>query len=123
MNNLKERNIILVILFTIITFGIYGIYMYFVFNSEVQRQAEVENVQTKPRGPVMALLFAIITFGIYGVMYQYFIAKALKEIGDKHNYNTVDPILVVILTLFVGVGPYINIYSGSQLAKKIEVNV
>lgn len=122
MNQLQERNIVVVILLTILTCGIYGIYIFFVFNSEVQRQAQIEGVQTQPRGPGMALLLTIITCGIYGIVYQYFIAKALNEIGKKYNYDTMEPALVVVFTIFVGIGSYFNIYSGSELSKRIGLD-
>lgn len=117
MNYLKQRNLILVIILAIVTCGIYGLYLYFQFNSEVNKQAIADGVQTIPRTPLIAFLLSIITCGIYGIVYQYFVAKSLQEIGRKRNYEAVDPILVIILTIFVGVGGFLNIYSGSKIAE------
>lgn len=124
MNYFKERNMVAVVLLYIFTFGIYPIYLFFVFNSEVNRQAIMEGVQTQPRTPLVAFLLSIITCGIYGIVYQYFVAKSIQEIGRKRGYESMDPTLVVILTIFFGIGALVNVYSASEISKmdKLQAN-
>lgn len=124
MNYFKERNMVAVVLLYIFTFGIYPLYLFFVFNSEVNRAAIYEGVQTQPRTPLVAFLLSIITCGIYGIIYQYFVAKSIQEIGRKRGYESMDPTLVVILTLFFGIGALVNVYSASEISKmdKFQTN-
>lgn len=125
MNYFKERNMITVVLLYIFTFGVYPLYLFFVFSNEVSKAAIYEGVRTQPRTPLVAFLLSLITFGIYGIVYQYFIAKSLQEIGRKHNYETMDPTLVVILTIFFGIGVLVNVYSASEISKmdNLQTNV
>lgn len=116
-SEITQRNIIFVILLTYLTLGIYGIYLYFAFNSELRRESIRENLVTEMKGPWLALFLALITFGIYGVYYIYKQAVVLDELGRKYNYKTFDPILILILVLFFGFGFILNIYSGSKIAE------
>ena len=59
---MKKRNIVLAIIFTIITLGIYGIY-WFVCLTNDSNQMSVEEA-TASGG--MAILFIVITLGMYG---------------------------------------------------------
>lgn len=106
-----------VVILYIFTFVIYPLYLFTVFNSKVSNAAIYEGVRTQPRTPFVAFLLSLITFGIYGIVYQYFIAKSLQEIGIKRNYETMDPTLVVILTIFFVIGTLVNVYSASEISK------
>lgn len=117
MNYLKERNMVMVVLLSIVTCGIYSLYIFFALNGEVNKQAIYDGVQTQPRTPIAAILLSIVTCGIYAIVYQYFVAKSLQEIGRKRGYETMDPTLVIVLTLLVGIGFYINVYSASEISK------
>ena len=64
---MKKRNIALAIVFTIITFGIYGIYWFVCLTNDSNRMNSAE--ATASGG--MAVLFTIITFGIYSFYCAY----------------------------------------------------
>lgn len=70
----------------------------------------------------MAFLLSLITCGIYSYFYVYYVSKSLNEMGMKRGYDAMDPTLVLVLTFFFGVGLYINIYSGSEISKRIAYN-
>lgn len=117
MTNLKERNILLVILFSIISFGIYFIYLFFALSSEIKNESERLNIPTKIIHPFLAFLLALVTFGIYGIYYIFKVSTAVKEIGMKNNVSTTEPIIVLILNLFFGIGYFIVSYDASKCAK------
>ena len=73
---MKKRNIALAIVFTIITFGIYGIYWFVSLANDSNRMNSAE--ATASGG--MAVLFTIITFGIYSFYWAY---KLGKKVGDS----------------------------------------
>jgi len=64
---MKERNVLLSIIFTFITFGIYWIYWLIVLTSEVNEQ---QTSDYKTSGG-MAFLFSLITLGIYGIYWAF----------------------------------------------------
>jgi len=64
---MKERNVLLAIIFSIITGGIYWIYWMIMLTSEVNSQRTSDY---KTSGG-MALLFSIITLGIYGIYWAF----------------------------------------------------
>lgn len=83
---IKKRNIALAILFTIITFGIYGIYWFVCLTND----SNTINPEEKTAGGGMAILFSIITAGIYLYYWAYKLGKKIKESG----------VLYLILYLF-----------------------
>ncbi len=117
MTNLRERNIVLIIILSIATCGLYNIYLYFALGSEIRNEGIKygENIAD----PFVAFLLAIVTCGIYGVYYIYKQAATLKKIGDVNGVNVIDPILPLILSLLFGIGIWINSYSASELAKRV----
>ena len=63
----KQRNIALCVIFSIITFGIYGIYWFICLTNDANELAPEE--ATASGG--MAILFTIITCGIYSIYWVY----------------------------------------------------
>lgn len=117
---IKERSIILVILFSIITFGIYSFVLYFIFGSELKAESDRQNTGVSLVDPFIAFLLSIVTCGFYGIYYIYMQASALERLGRKFGVMTIEPIVLIIFTLFFGVGFYINVYSGSKISVAID---
>ena len=76
-----ERNIALVIIFSIITFGIYGIWYVVCF------QNDIKDKTGEGFGGIGTILISIITFGLYGIYWNYATGKRLVKAGvtDKDN--------------------------------------
>ena len=64
---IRHRSIILAIIFTIITFGIYGIYWMIRINDEINQLAN----EPEATSGGLVFLFTLITFGIYGIYWLY----------------------------------------------------
>ena len=92
----KERNVVVCILLTIITCGIYGI-IWFVSLTD---DARTVSGDTRLSGG-KALLFTLITCGIYSFVWAYQMGKALSQArvrtGRPANDNSV---LYLVLTIF-----------------------
>ena len=94
---MKERNIALSILFTIITCGIYGLYWMVVLTDEVKTQAK----DTRLASGGTALLFTIVTCGIYGLYWSYQMGKLMKTAKENNNLGSEDnSILFLVLDFF-----------------------
>lgn len=83
---MKKRNIALAVLFSIITFGIYGIYWYCCLTNDSNKI----NPKEATASAGLAVLFNIITFSIYSIYWSYKMAKKLDE----------NVLLYVLLSLF-----------------------
>jgi hypothetical protein len=90
----KDRSIGLAILFSIITFGIYGLYWLYELNEGL---AELTDDMDHTSGGLV-VLFSIITFGIYGIYWCY---KAGKKVDYmKGTPNGDSSIIYLLLSIF-----------------------
>lgn len=119
---LNERNILVVILLVWVTCGIYGFVLFFIFGEELRRETMNKNVGFELMSPIGAFFLSIITCGIYGLYYVYKQAEALQKIGARRNVSTVEPIVVLLLAIFFGIGLYFNVYSGSEIKKTYNMH-
>lgn len=85
-SHMKRRNIVLAVIFSVITLGIYAIYWYICLTNDSNRM----NPQEKTASGELAFLFSVLTLGIYNIYWSY---KLAKKVGDSE-------ILYLILSLF-----------------------
>ncbi len=117
---IKERNIFAVILLSMFTFGIYPLYLWFAFGSELRAESEQQRTPTQLTSVGVAFLLTLITFGIYGIYYIYQQAKVVKELGDSYGVVVLDPVVICIFTIFIGIGSYLNVYYATQVSQAIS---
>jgi len=86
---MKKRSIFLMIVFTIITGGIYMLYWYIAFQVELKRQTN------EGFGGLGHFLMLICTFGIYAIYWQYAAGKRLAKQGAS------DMSLIYLIFCFV----------------------
>lgn len=105
---MKKRSILGMILLTIVTLGIYGLYWYISFQSELKQKTN------EGFGGFMHFVMTIITFGIYGLYWQYAAGKRLAKLGASDN-----AVLYLVLSFFlIGViNPLIMQSQANKLAK------
>ena len=93
---IKERNIVVAILLSIVTCGIYGIYWFIVMTDDVSKANEDPDFSG-----VKAFVFTLITCGIYGIYWNYKVGKEMYEANQKHGINASDnSMLYLILSIF-----------------------
>lgn len=92
----REKNIALCIVFTIITFGIYGLYWIVCITND---SLELSSERGTTGGWVV--LFSIITFGLYTLYWAYKMGERIDVIRQKHGLhsNSTNGILYLILCL------------------------
>ena len=93
----KERNIVLCILFTIITCGLYGIYWMICLNDEINLLSNEE----RPTSGVMVLVFSIITCGIYMLYWYYKMGSAVDRIKGSDGNRGLLYLLLAIFQLHI----------------------
>lgn len=102
---MKKRNIALIIVFSIITFGIYGLYWFVKLTNDTNTM----NPKAATTSGGKALLFTIITFGIYGYYWSY---KLGEKVGDSG-------VLYLIVSI-LGFGFIMNLVAQSKVNAYID---
>lgn len=88
---MKRRSVPLAILFSIITFGLYGIYWYICITNDTNTLAK-----SKTAGGVMALIFTLITCGLYSFYWAYMTGVKDGEISGNSSRG----VLYLVLSIF-----------------------
>lgn len=82
-----ERNIALIIVFSIISFGIYGIWYFIKFYNDLKDKSG------EGFGGVGTFFVCLLTFGIYAIYLSYATGKRLHKVGvtpdDKSTLNLI----------------------------------
>lgn len=96
---MKERNIALCIIFSIITCGIYELYWYVCLTDETNIAADEQGTSG-----VMALILTLITCGIYGFFWAYRCGEKLDKAKTARGQAASNGgILYLILYIFGGI--------------------
>lgn len=102
---IKERNIALCIIFSIITCGIYAIYWFICLTNEVNEAAGVEGTSGG-----MAFLLTLITCGIYGFYWAYKqgekIEKAKSDRGMGNGSGSLSVVYLLLSIFGLGIVAY-----------------
>ena len=94
---IKERNIVVCILLSLLTCGLYVIYWYITLTDDASRA----NDDPEFTG-AKAFLFTLITCGIYAIYWNYKIGKEMYEANQKHGITSAsdNSISYLILSIF-----------------------
>ena len=102
MNKIQERNIVVSIILSIVTCGIYGLYWFVCLTNDVNTVSEEQRTSGG-----MALIFTIITCGIYGLYWAYKCGEKIDIAKQKRGIPTSNSgVLYLILFIFGGVISY-----------------
>lgn len=94
---MKKRDIVVAILLTIVTCGIYGLYWMACINDDANQLAEYNG-----RGGAVVVLLSIITCGIYAIYWNYQMGKRCYEIQIKNGQNGSDNSILYLILALVG---------------------
>ncbi len=104
-----DRKFIVILLLSVITFGIYGLYLY----HKMAQEANIVDAPGKRVGGLAALIFfSIITFGIYSLYWNYRICEKFGSVvrtltGQQPRITGGGWLLWSILGAFIIVGPLV----------------
>ena len=96
---IKERNIVVSIILSLVTCGIYGIYWFIVMTNDVSQNSE----EYKTSG-AMAFVLTLVTCGIYGFYWYYKMGKAISQIGETKGIAISDNSIIYIVLGLFGLG-------------------
>ncbi len=93
----QERNIVLAIIFSLITCGIYGIYWFIVLSDEAKEYSGDQEMMSG----VVAFLLTLVTCGIFGIYWFYKLGKTMYTAQQNNGLPATDnSILYLVLELF-----------------------
>ncbi len=99
MSPIKERNIAVCVILTIVTCGIYGI-VWFVLMTDDMRYASGD--QTLSGG--MAFVLTLVTCGIYGIYWAYKMGKASAMAKANRGMPAEDNSVLYLILQLLGLG-------------------
>lgn len=103
---MTKRNPVLVILFSIITCGIYELYWLVVTTNDVQHT--LKNPDGSCRSGGMVILFTIITCGIYSFYWWFKMGKKIAQIQQEKGLTVSDNSAVYLILSIFAIGGIIN---------------
>ena len=95
---IKDKNILVCILLSFVTCGIYGI-IWFINMTDDAAQASGENMSGG-----MAFLLTIVTCGIYGFYWAYKMGKMMEKAGQNKAINISDNSVLYLVLSICGLG-------------------
>lgn len=107
---LQKKEIVSVLILSIITCGIYGLYWLVVTTDDVN-----ETYDAGLQKGTTALLLSIITCGIYGLYWQYSLAKVIGEKANNENLA-----LIALLCSIFSAGVVGTIIMQDEINKLID---
>lgn len=92
-----ERNIIMAIVLSIVTCGIYGIY----WTYKLVEESNEASGETTP-SPISVILLAIVTCGIYELYWYYIVGKRMQVAGQRHGVQIEERSVLYLILGIVG---------------------
>lgn len=96
---IQERNIVVQVILSIVTCGIYGIYWFITLTDDAALKAEEPDFTGGK-----AFLFTLITCGIYGWYWYYKMGKTLYTAGQKNGVEIADNSVIYLVLGLFGLG-------------------
>jgi len=98
---MKQRNIGVCIILSIVTLGIYGIYWFICLNDDVVSLSEGKAYNTSGE---IAFLLSFVTCGIYGYYWAYEMGKSMYIVNRENNEYASDNSILYLVLHFLGLG-------------------
>ena len=112
---IQKRDIVVSIILTIVTCGIYGIYWFIVLTDETANATE-----DKTLSGGVSFLLNLVTCGIYGIYWAYKMGKITFEYSQKKNLGLSDNSIAYLLLQIFGFGIVNYALMQNDLNKIIE---
>lgn len=95
-----DRNIVLYVLLSIITCGIYGYWFIYMLAQDVNEMCKDDGQNTG--GLLVFILLSIVTCGLYAYYWYYQVANRLKANADKYGITVAEDGTTILLWCVIG---------------------
>lgn len=125
MNVKTNRSLILFLLLSFITCGIYSLFFWHSYVKDVNTVCAGDGKNT--RGILMAIILSAITFGIYGLVWTYGMQNRLRDNAARYNAGPLASGGNVLCwnifgSFLFGIGPFIALYKQIDSLNRITYN-
>lgn len=100
---IRKRSFVKYFFLSIVTFGIYGIYVWYGYVEDLNKICEGDG--KKSPNYIIVLLLTMITFGIYGIYWWYRQAERLRMVGIKYGVEIREKGSEILLWRLLGAIP------------------
>ena len=114
---LRKKDVVVAIILSIVTCGIYGIYWFVTLTDDVRLASEDKDFQS---GGV-AFLLTLITCGIYGIYWAYKMGELMKIAAEKNDLPPQDNAVVYLILQIFGLSIVNYIIIQSDLNKIADI--
>lgn len=105
----ENRNWLVCILLTLITFGIYGLYLIHIVAKETNIACEEDGKNTM--GLLLYILLSLVTFGIFAIIWEILLLVRWKEHARRNNEAPACSLVAYLLWSILGsmiiIGPIV----------------
>ena len=96
----EEKNLVMNIILTIVTCGLYGIYWFITLTDDAKEFSKDEGMQSGG----LAVILTIVTCGIYGLYWAYKMGKMLEQAQKNYGLPSKDNSILYLVLELVGLG-------------------
>ena len=96
---IEKREIVLAIIFSLLTCGIYGIYWFIRMTDDAKALSSEDNANG-----VLAFVYTLLTCGIYQIYWYYKMGKNMQIAGELHGITIEDNSIAYLLLGVFGLG-------------------
>lgn len=97
---IQKKDLVVAIILSIVTCGIYGIYWFITMTDDVKTVSG--DTQLSSGG--MAFLWTLLTCGIYGIYWAYKMGELMKVAYEKNGMPVKDNSILYLILEFFGLG-------------------
>lgn len=115
ISKIEKRDLVVTILLTIVTCGIYGLYWFIKLTDD----AGYASGDTSMSGGV-SLLLVFVTCGLYSIYWGYQMGKKIAMAQQKRNMAVQDNSVLYLILSLLGLGIVVYIIAQSELNKIAE---
>jgi len=109
---INKRNLAGLVVLSVITLGIYGLYWIYKLANDVNTVCEGDGKKTA--GFLKYFLLTLVTFGIYSFVWVYMLGDRLQDNGERYNIKIKEDGGIILLWLLLGsfiiIGPFIALH-------------
>ncbi|MBN2557605.1 MAG: DUF4234 domain-containing protein [Clostridia bacterium] len=96
---MNKRSVAEVIILTLVTCGIYGLYWIYAFSNDIKTYLDDETIN-----PGLELLLCIVTCGIYTIYWMYKFGKLICTCQEKAGVQVEDNSIIYLILAVFGLG-------------------
>ena len=114
----QKRDIVVAIILSLVTCGIYGIYWFIVMTDDVKTASG----DTQLASGGLAFLLTLVSCGIYGIYWAYKMGELMKYAQEKNGLPVKDYAVLYLILELLGFGIIVYILVQSDLNAIAEKN-